>query len=189
MNTFYKVVLLLLLLVLASCATPQRQPSAGAAPSTGAAPTTVPAQPPGALPGQPLDGRGTDTYAYGRNGQFGGQVIGGPDAPQTSRIVYFDFDSTEIRADSRPIVEAHARYLLDNPGAATVLEGHTDERGTREYNIGLGERRAEAVRRLMSAYGVAPSQIRTVSYGEESPASFGQDEIQYAQNRRVEIVY
>jgi peptidoglycan-associated lipoprotein len=86
-------------------------------------------------------------------------------------------------------VEANARYLVANPSAATVLEGHSDERGSREYNIGLGERRAEAVRRQMAALGVAPQQMRTVSYGEERPAVAGHDEASYTQNRRVEITY
>lgn len=86
-------------------------------------------------------------------------------------------------------MEVQARYLIKNPAAATVLEGHADERGTREYNIALGERRANAVRQLMIAYGVSPQQIRTLSYGEERPAVDGHDESAYALNRRVEIVY
>lgn len=131
----------------------------------------------------------TDAYGTGRAGQMRGRVTGGPTAGIEERVVYFDFDSAEIHADSRDIVEANARYLLDNPSDTVVLEGHADERGTREYNIALGERRAESVRRLMVAYGVDPQQIRIVSYGEERPAVAGHDESSYSQNRRVEIVY
>lgn len=127
-------------------------------------------------------------YGYGQGGQ-GGQGMGGAGPAGIQRVVYFDFDSYEVRPDGRAVVEANARYLTSNPGAAVILEGHTDERGTREYNIGLGDRRAEAVRRLMNALGVSPQQIRTISYGEERPAVAGHDETSYNQNRRVEIAY
>jgi peptidoglycan-associated lipoprotein len=103
--------------------------------------------------------------------------------------VYFDFDSAEIRADSQTVVAAHARYLAGAPAQKVRLEGHADERGSREYNIGLGERRAQAVRRALLLQGVAEVQLSTVSYGEERPAVAGSDEQAYAANRRVEIVY
>ena len=107
----------------------------------------------------------------------------------SKRIVYFDFDSAEIRADSQTVVAAHARYLAGAPVQKVRLEGHADERGSREYNIGLGERRAQAVRRALLLQGVAEVQLATVSYGEERPAVAGSDEQAYAANRRVEIVY
>ena len=107
----------------------------------------------------------------------------------SKRIVYFDFDSREIRADSQSVVAAHAQYLAKNPAQKVRLEGHADERGSREYNIGLGERRAQAVRRALLLQGAAEAQISTVSYGEERPAVAGSDEQAYAKNRRVEIVY
>ena len=131
----------------------------------------------------------SDTYGFNSDGTPRGQIVGGPGGDQSSRIVYFDFDSDLIRADSRAIVDAHARYLTSNPGVAVILEGHADERGTREYNVGLGDRRNNSVRQLMIAMGVSPQQIRTVSYGEERPASLGQDENSYTLNRRVEIFY
>lgn len=127
--------------------------------------------------------------AYGAGGAGAGNYVGGPEATQEQRVVYFDYDSAEIRADSQPIIAAHAHYLMQTGGAAAILEGHTDERGTREYNIALGERRSNAVRRAMEALGVNPRQLRTVSYGEERPAVSGHDESAYAQNRRVEIAY
>ena len=107
----------------------------------------------------------------------------------SKRIVYFDFDRADIRADSQTVVAAHAAYLSKNPGQKVRLEGHADERGSREYNIGLGERRAQAVRRALLLQGVAEVQLSTVSYGEERPAEAGSTEQAYAANRRVEIVY
>jgi peptidoglycan-associated lipoprotein len=107
----------------------------------------------------------------------------------SKRIVYFDFDRTDIRADSQSVVAAHAAYLSKNPNQKVRLEGHADERGSREYNIGLGERRGQSVRRALALQGVAEAQLTTVSYGEERPAVAGSDEQAYAANRRVEIVY
>jgi peptidoglycan-associated lipoprotein len=107
----------------------------------------------------------------------------------SKRIVYFDFDRTDIRADSQSVVAAHAAYLSKNPNQKVRLEGHADERGSREYNIGLGERRGQSVRRALALQGVAEAQLATVSYGEERPAAAGSDEQAYAANRRVEIVY
>lgn len=105
------------------------------------------------------------------------------------RIIYFDFDKSEVRAQDMDLINAHARYLATNPQQKIRLEGHTDARGTREYNIGLGERRDQSVRRLLMVQGAADSQILTVSFGEERPAVEGDDEAAFAQNRRVELVY
>ncbi|MCC6134539.1 MAG: peptidoglycan-associated lipoprotein Pal [Candidatus Contendobacter sp.] len=135
---------------------------------------------------------GVDAYdangsaAGGRPGQA---VAGGGSMVPADRIVYFSFDSAEVLPESRTIIEANARKLTGNQRTITQLEGHTDERGSREYNIALGERRANAVRQAMIAMGVAPQQIRIVSYGEERPAATGPDEQSYALNRRVEILY
>jgi peptidoglycan-associated lipoprotein len=105
------------------------------------------------------------------------------------RTIYFDFDSSEIRGEGTDIVAAHAKHLATLPRAKVRLEGHTDERGSREYNIGLGERRAQAVRRALLLQGATDAQLSTVSYGEERPAAAGSDEAAWAKNRRVEIVY
>ena len=107
----------------------------------------------------------------------------------SKRIVYFDFDRDDLRAADQEIVTAHAKYLVSNPSIRVRLEGHTDERGAREYNIGLGERRAQAVRSALKLQGVAESQLATVSFGEERPAVPGDDEAAWSQNRRVEILY
>ena len=104
-------------------------------------------------------------------------------------IVYFDYDRAEIKPEFVPVVAAHAKYLNGNPQRKVRLEGHSDERGSREYNIGLGERRAQAVRRALMLQGVTENQITTVSYGEERPAVQGSDETAYGKNRRVELVY
>ncbi|MBL8265300.1 peptidoglycan-associated lipoprotein Pal [Steroidobacter sp.] len=104
-------------------------------------------------------------------------------------IVYFDYDRAEIKAEFVPVVAAHAKYLNGNAQRKVRLEGHSDETGSREYNIGLGERRAQAVRRALLLQGVTENQITTVSYGEERPAVQGSDEAAYAKNRRVELVY
>jgi len=110
-------------------------------------------------------------------------------ALRTRNIVYFDYNSSEIPQEYLAVVSANAAYLVKYPTARLRLEGNTDERGSREYNIGLGERRAQTVRRAMLAKGVADGQMTTVSYGEERPAVPGHDEAAYAQNRRVEFVY
>ena len=105
------------------------------------------------------------------------------------RVIYFDFDKSDIRREFNRVIEAHARNLSANRGATVRLEGHADERGSREYNIGLGERRAQAVRRMLLIQGATASQISTVSFGEERPAATGSDEESWALNRRVQINY
>jgi len=104
-------------------------------------------------------------------------------------IVYFDYDRAEIKPEFVPVVAAHAKFLNGSATRKVRLEGHSDERGSREYNIGLGERRAQAVRRALMLQGVTENQITTVSYGEERPAVQGSDESAYSKNRRVELVY
>ena len=115
---------------------------------------------------------------------------GGTGGPvNVTRLVYFDYDSYTLKPDSQPVIEAHARYLKANPQRKVSLEGHTDERGGREYNLALGQKRAEAVRRALSLLGVADNQMEAVSFGKEKPAIVGSDEAAWAQNRRVEIAY
>lgn len=143
----------------------------------------------GADAGATTSGAEIDGAAAG-DAEAGSDVLPGPMGEQLSkRIVYFDYDRDELRPGDAAIVSAHGRYLADNPNVRVRLEGHTDERGTREYNIGLGERRSQAVRRALLLQGVTETQLSTVSYGEERPAAAGSDEDAWAQNRRVEIVY
>jgi len=105
------------------------------------------------------------------------------------RIVYFDFDSFVIRTEARPLIEAHARRLRADGKLRVALEGHTDERGGREYNLGLGQKRADAVRKALSLLGVSDSQMEAVSFGKEKPAVPGNSEAAMQENRRVEINY
>lgn len=107
----------------------------------------------------------------------------------TTTVIYFDFDTANIQPQYSDVLAAHARRLVANPNMSVRLEGHADERGSREYNIGLGERRAQAVRQALMLQGVSSVQITTVSYGEERPAATGSDEEAWALNRRVEIIY
>jgi peptidoglycan-associated lipoprotein len=107
----------------------------------------------------------------------------------SKRSVYFDYDSDVIKPEYRPLIEAHAKYLLEHKDAKVILQGNTDERGSREYNLALGQRRAEAVRKMMSVLGVADSQMEAVSFGEEKPKATCHDESCWSQNRRTDIVY
>jgi peptidoglycan-associated lipoprotein len=135
--------------------------------------------------GADTSGAGTSTT----NSEEGADAPGPMEGVLAKRTIYFDFDSSEIKGEGTDIVAAHAKYLSKNGPMKVRLEGHTDERGSREYNIGLGERRAQAVRRALLLQGAAESQLSTVSYGEERPAAAGSDEAAWTKNRRVEIVY
>ena len=133
---------------------------------------------------------GADTDGMGSDGMGEGEFLDDDLAGgELANIVYFDFDSYELRPDDADIAARHGIQLADNPGWSVRLEGHADERGSREYNIGLGERRAQAVRRVLLLQGAQPSQISTVSFGEERPVALGSDEEAWSQNRRVEFKY
>ncbi len=106
-----------------------------------------------------------------------------------TRVIYFDFDRSKVRAEFTDVIAAHAEYLANNPGAQMKLEGHADERGSREYNIGLGERRGNSIARHLGLQGASRGQLDVVSYGEERPTATGHDETSWELNRRVEIIY
>jgi peptidoglycan-associated lipoprotein len=125
----------------------------------------------------------------GDSGANGARGVGGAGGASGRQIIYFDFDKSEIKPEFADIVKTNAQNLSGHPNLKMKLEGNTDERGTREYNIGLGERRAQAVRRALMLQGVSETQITTVSFGAERPAAEGDDEAAWAQNRRVELVY
>ena len=128
---------------------------------------------------------GFEDDAFGTGEAFGDDRLDG----ELAMIVYFDFDQSELRAEYGDLLAQHANRLANSARSRVRLEGHADERGSREYNIGLGERRAQAVRRMLLIQGASASQISTVSFGEERPASLGSDEESWALNRRVEIQY
>lgn len=127
----------------------------------------------------------------------GGQTVNGkamdprkdPANMLSKRSVYFDFDKYNVKEEFRPMVDAHAAYLNGNRGAKIAIQGNADERGSREYNLALGQRRAEAVRKALSALGVQDGQVEAVSFGEEKPRRTGKTEEDYAENRRADIVY
>lgn len=112
-----------------------------------------------------------------------------PSSLLATRAITFEFDSSTIQSDFQDVIAAHASYLVAHPDISIVLEGHADERGTREYNIALGERRAKAVEQLLTLQGVVAKQIQVISFGEERPVALGHDESAWALNRRVEILY
>jgi peptidoglycan-associated lipoprotein len=167
----------LAVLTVAACGNQETVPDAGAESASGA------------------EGASTSGAGGGGLGAFeplGGDASGSSGAPpglMDQLVVYFDFDSSDIRTDFNSMLATHGQYLSANAGVQLRLEGHADERGSREYNIGLGERRAQAVRRVLMLQGATADQLTTVSYGEERPAVFGSDEESYNLNRRVELVY
>lgn len=160
----------------------------------------------------PVENRGGGGAAAGAGGAAGGAAAGGaaggserpiaqvtvdpskdplndPNSPLARRSIYFDFDSFTIKDEFRPVVEAHARFLVANKARKVVVQGNTDERGSREYNLALGQKRSEAVRRALIALGVADGQIEAVSFGEEKPKASGGDESAFAENRRADLAY
>ncbi len=157
--------------MLSACSSTGSRSDASTAPSQTSEPYTDSIAPSGSA----LEGEGFDaSMAAERN--------------LKSNLVYFDFDQSSIKPEYQSVVDAYARYLVANPAAKVRLEGHADERGTREYNIGLGERRAMAVEAALRAQGVSSQQLSVISYGEERPAAEGHDEDAWALNRRVQIV-
>ncbi len=112
-----------------------------------------------------------------------------PNNPLSTRVILFEYDSSRIQGQFNRALQAHARYLSNHPNVNLRLEGHTDERATREYNVALGERRAESVQKVLVLSGAGGQQLSTLSFGEERPAELGSNEQAYSQNRRVELIY
>ncbi len=163
------MILAIALLGLAGCAK-NVKPAAAPAPATAPAPVAAPAP------------ATTNTAPQV-------SALDDPNSPLAQRVVYFDFDKSDIKPEFLDTLTAHAKYLVANPTQKIRIEGYTDERGTVEYNIALGDRRAQAVRRYLLFQGVTADQISTVSYGESHPADSGHDETAWAKNRRAVIVY
>ncbi|WP_296491948.1 peptidoglycan-associated lipoprotein Pal [Rhodoferax sp.] len=152
-------------------------------PVTDATPTSV-ATDPGAAgaAGSGVQGGGAGA---GNVGDMANQSV----APAVSRLVYFDYDSFVIKPEFQELIAAHARFLRAQPTRRIAIEGHTDERGGREYNLALGQKRAEAVRNALSILGISSNQMEAVSFGEEKPVVTGAEEAAFAKNRRAEIRY
>lgn len=136
----------------------------------------------GTVSGKALDGKSLDqpTSADPRKD---------PASPLSKRSIYFDFDSYVVKDEYRSVIEAHAGYLAKRPNARIIIQGNADERGSREYNLALGQKRAEAVRRAFAVLGTKDAQMEAISFGEEKPRSVGTSEQDYAENRRADIVY
>lgn len=175
MKTYGLAVLLLATLVLAGCPNPNAVREGEGAEGTPAA---------GAVPESESQGMG-----LGADGQLAASPLDDPASPLSKRTIYFEFDSSQVAEEYLDLIAAHGKYLADNPQRRMRVEGHTDERGSREYNVGLGERRAKAVERLLRFQGVGNDQLEVVSFGEELPVAFGHDEAAWRLNRRVELVY
>jgi peptidoglycan-associated lipoprotein len=171
-----------LIALVAGCKSTEEKP----APVEEGAPTsTAPAGGTGATTSGAQAGAVTGTPG----GPYSRAALKDPNNILSKRSIYFDFDEAAIKDQYRPIIEAHAKYLQVNKDARVTLQGHTDERGTREYNIALGQRRADAVKKMMVLLGAQEIQIETVSFGKEKPRREGHDETSWAENRRVDIVH
>lgn len=166
-------------LLLAACATPIEEKAAPVAEKSAPAPAPAPTPAPDnrtVARVEPAPAKAIDPLAD-------------PSSPLAKRSVFFDFDSFVVKADYQSLVEAHGRFLVANKQRRVVIEGNADERGSREYNLALGQKRAEAVKSRLTLLGVTDGQIETVSFGEERPRATGKDEAAWAENRRADIVY
>jgi peptidoglycan-associated lipoprotein len=169
MRTFVKIAVPIALLAMVACATDKSRT------------------------GEDESGASSSPYGGPSGGAAGSSVVGAPGRTgaagmPSGRVLYFAFDSSELNEEGAALAEAWGAYLSANPGTKVRLEGHADERGTREYNVGLGERRANAVLQALTSRGVGERQLGVSSFGEERPVTVGHDEAAWAQNRRVEIV-
>jgi peptidoglycan-associated lipoprotein len=168
--------------ILAACgSTPTKEQDGAAVEDRGAASSQPAAKPPATATGpttKPLDPNAVS-----------GNPLKDPSNVLSKRSIYFELDSNIVKEEFKPLVAAHARYLQQNRGQKMTVQGNTDERGSREYNLALGQRRAEAVRKALEVYGVKAAQIEAVSFGEERPKASGHDEPAWAQNRRADIAY
>jgi len=161
-----------LALFLGACASQQ---AAQQAPQGSPAPSAAPASGPQAQPVMPQ--------------QMAMNPLHDPNSILAKRSVYYDFDKSLVKSEFRPLIEAHAGYLREHAAASVRIEGNCDERGSREYNLALGQRRADSVRKALELLGVPDQRIETTSWGEEKPRAAGHDEAAWAQNRRSDIIY
>ena len=137
----------------------------------------------------PIVGSDTEASALQQETLTAEQLLEQQDTPLATRVIYFEYDSAKVDDESLAVLEAHGNFIAGNGNVFVRLEGHADERGSREYNIALGDRRAQSVRRILLFQGSSSDQLDTISYGEERPAELGHDEASWSQNRRVEMVY
>ncbi len=189
MKSYMKLLMVVIpMAVLVGCTSPKvAQKTAPVEDRT--APEAIPSTATPATPTTP----GVEVLAAPDKGNFAGEELVDPLKDATGllakKTIYFEYDSSEIQEEGRAIVEAHADNLIKNPKLTVTLEGHADERGSREYNLALGENRAKAVQQLMQFKGVPAKQIETVSFGEERPVDMGHEDAAWAKNRRVELIH
>ena len=145
-------------------------------------------QPKAAVEDRTATQAGADTKSAGQQ-SVTANPLKDPNNILSKRSVYYDLDKSDVKAEYKPMVEAHSKYLTGNKDAKVAVQGNTDERGSREYNIALGNRRADSVKKMMNVFGVSDSQIETVSFGEEKPRAACHDESCWKENRRSDIVY
>lgn len=144
----------------------------------------------GAQAGEGYEGQTGGYSESGMSGQsFSGDPLSDPNSPLSVRTIYFEYDSAVINSEGQSALNAHAEFLSLNPDRNIIIEGHTDERGTREYNLSLGERRGRAVADFLSASGVPGQQMEVRSYGEENPVALDHNDSAWQLNRRVELLY
>ena len=134
---------------------------------------------------QPVPDRGVSTVDLTK----GKSPLTDPGSVLSKRSIYYDYDKFDVKDEYRAMVEAHAKYLRENPAARMLIQGNTDERGSREYNVGLGQRRSDGVKRMLILLGAREDQIESVSLGEEKPQDAGHNEAAWAKNRRSDLLY
>ncbi len=176
MNKKILLAVLLTTVALAACSKKGRRGDDG----SGSGSSSSSSSPSGGVTGDVYGGSG------GTDGQ--GDAAGAAGSLPADRLFYFEFDSSELKPEGQTLVDAWGAYLSANPGLKVRLEGHADERGTREYNVALGERRANTVMQALTSRGVAAQQINVSSFGEERPVAMGHDDGAWGQNRRVEVI-
>ena len=167
--------------------TPTEEKPAAEAEARPAEPAKAPAQAPETKPVESVDLTAKEAAATTAAGRV--SPLKDPANILSQRSIYYDFDKYDVKDDYKPVVDAHAKYLREHPDAKVLIQGNTDERGSREYNIGLGQRRADGVRRLLILLGAKEEQIEAVSLGEEKPKAQGRSDEAYAENRRSDILY
>ena len=172
--------------VIAAIAGCSSTPTQDAAPVDDKSATATTTSPAGGVTTSPATGSGVSGSAAGATSAA---ALKDPNNILSKRSVYFDYDQFAIKDEYKAMIEAHAKYLQANRAARATLQGHTDERGTREYNIALGQKRADAVKKLMILLGASEIQVETVSFGKEKPRREGHDEPSWAENRRVDILH
>ena len=175
--------LLLMAGVLAGCSSTPTKEQEGAAVEDRSPSAEAPAKPAGKPADSGVSSKPLDTSSVSAN------PLKDPNNILSKRSIYFDYDSNIIKDEFKPVVTAHAKYLSQNRAAKATVQGNTDERGSREYNLALGQRRADAVKQMMQLLGAGAAQIETVSFGEEKPRAQGASETAFSENRRADIVY